>query len=272
MPNAHRFQPRFNWKPRAVREIKALEKERKAWLAQIDPCAHFHRIFDCIPGVHFFAKDQFGRAMFVSSGILQRYQMQDEKEMLGLTDFDINPSSMAADYVHDDRRLLTGEATRIERIELWFDSQGLPDWFVVTKLPLFDTSQRPLGIVGVLRRAAEHEMKLPLMQAVSRAVDSIRNNYAKNVSLKAVAESCGVTLRNLQRRFQTAFGFGPQEFLIKTRVLAAMRLLSETSLTAAEIASKSGFVDASSFAEQFKHRTGSTPSEYRAAQPAQNGG
>jgi AraC-like DNA-binding protein len=268
MPNAHPLQPRFNWIPRAESEIRALEKDRKLWLNQLDSGAHFHRIFDCIPGVHFFAKDQFGRTMFVSSGILQRYQMRDEKEMLGLTDFDINPDSMAADYVRDDRRLLTGEAKRIERVELWFNSQGLPDWFVVTKLPLLDASQHPIGIMGVLRRAAEHEMRLPLMQTVSRAVEVIRSDFAKHISLRAVAESCGLTLRNLQRRFHAAFGVSPQEFLIKTRVIAAMHLLAETSLTAAEIAAKSGFVDASSFAEQFKRRTGSTPTEYRLAQHA----
>ena len=45
-----------------------------------------------------------------------------------------------------------------------------------------------------------------------------------------------------------------------------MPLLKETSLTAAEIARKTGFVDASSFAEQFKHRTGMPPTEYRAKQ------
>jgi AraC-like DNA-binding protein len=258
--------------PRTARKIKALEKERKAWLTQLDPGAHFHRIFDCIPGVEFFAKDQSGRTMFVSSGILQRYQMQDEKEMLGLTDFDINPASMAADYVHDDRRLLDGETARIERMELWFDTQGLPDWFVVTKLPLLDDRQRPIGIMGVLRRAAEHEMKLPLMQTVSRAVGVIRNDFAKSISLRAVAESCGLTLSNLQRRFQAAFGVSPQEFLIKTRVLAAMQLLRETGLNAAEVAAKTGFVDASSFAEQFKRRTGSTPTEYRAAEQARQSG
>ncbi len=272
MPNARLIQPRLNWRPRSAREIKGLEKERKAWLDQLDPGAHFHRIFDCIPGVEFFAKDQFGRTMFVSRGILQRYRMQDEKEMLGLTDFDINPASMAAAYVHDDRRLLTAEAPLIERIELWFDSQGLPDWFFVTKLPLLDASQRPIGIMGVLRRAAEHEMRLPLMQTVSRSVGVIRSDFAKNISLKALAESCGLTLRNLQRRFQAAFGLSPQEFLIKTRVLAAMQLLAETRLTAAEIAAKTGFVDASSFAEQFKRRTGSTPTEYRTAQQARQSG
>lgn len=266
MPNAHPLQPRLTRQTRTPRQLKALEKERAEWLTRLDTGGLFHRIFDYIPGVNFFAKDQLGRTMFASSGILQRYQMQDEKEMLGLTDFDINPHRMAENYVRDDQRLLDGKVKHIERLELWFDRQGLPDWFVVTKLPLLDTRQRPIGIMGVLRRAAEHEMKLPLMQTVSSAVDAIRNDYAQNVSLKDVAESCGLTLRNLQRRFHTAFGISPQEFLIKTRVLAAMRLLNETRLGAAEIASKTGFVDASSFAEQFKHRTGMTPTEYRAKQ------
>lgn len=265
MPNAHSLQPRRTLQPRTQRQLKSLEKERASWLKKLNPESHFHRIFDCIPDVNFFAKDRLGRTMFVSHGILQRYKMQDEKEMLGLTDFDINPNIMAENYVRDDHLLLSGKAQRIERLELWFDRQGLPDWFIVIKLPLLDAIQRPVGIMGVLRRAAEHEMKLPLMQTVSRAVDAIRNDYAKNVSLKAVAESCGLTLRDLQRRFQTAFGLSPREFLIKTRVLAAMRFLSETRLTAAEIAAKSGFVDASSFSEQFKRRTGATPTEYRAS-------
>ena len=46
--------------------------------------------------------------MCASNGILQRYQMRAEKEILGLTDFDINPRGMAEEYVRDDKRLLTG--------------------------------------------------------------------------------------------------------------------------------------------------------------------
>jgi hypothetical protein len=46
--------------------------------------------------------------------------------MLGLTDFDINPRHMGEHYVKDDRRSLSGRAQMIERLELWFDPQGLP--------------------------------------------------------------------------------------------------------------------------------------------------
>ena len=77
-----------------------------------------------------------------------------------------------------------------------------------------------------------------------------------------VAEACGESLRQLQRRFHSTFGTSQQEFLIKTRVLTAARLLEETRMTASEIAQRCGFVDASSFAGQFRQRTGPAPLAY----------
>lgn len=232
-------------------------------MEKLEPIKLFHRLFDHIPGVFFFAKDCHGRTMFVSRGILERYKMSDEFEMLGLTDFDINPGAMAENYVNDDEQLLSGERSQIERIELWFDRLGLPDWFVVTKLPLLDKRGRPQGVMGILRRAAEHEMQLPVFQTVSRAVEIMRRDFDKPLIVADIAKACGQSLRQLQRQFQSAFGITPQEFLLKTRVLAAARLLEETSLTAAQIAPRCGFVDASAFTLHFRKRTGLTPTAYR---------
>lgn len=232
-------------------------------MKKLEPIKLFHRLFDHIPGVFFFAKDRDGRTMFVSRGILERYKMSDESEMLGLTDFDINPGAMAEAYVQDDEQLLSGEVPLIERMELWFDRLGLPDWFVVTKLPLLDKRGRPQGVMGVLRRAAEHEKQLPVFQTVSRAVEMIRRDFDKPLIVADIAKACGQSLRQLQRQFQSAFGITAQEFLLKTRVLAAARLLEESSLTAAQIATRSGFVDASAFTLHFRKRTGLTPTAYR---------
>jgi hypothetical protein len=52
--------------------------------------------------------------------------------------------------VNDDRLILSGSAKRLERIELWWDRQGMPDWFVVTKLPLYDERRHVQGVMGVL--------------------------------------------------------------------------------------------------------------------------
>lgn len=263
MRNAPQYQPRITRPRRAATELKRLEKERDDWLSTLHPDSLFHRLFDEIPGVTYFVKDRNGRFMFAGRDILRRYKIKDSRQMLGLTDHDITPHAIAEGYVKDDRLVLTGKSARIERLELGFDSQGVLDWFVVTKLPMRDRRGRITGLMGVQRRAEEHEMRLPVMQAVSKAATIIRRDYAQPVSMLALATECGQSLRNLQRRFLAAFGISPQEFLIKTRVLAAMRLLDETSLTGAEIAAKCGFVDASSLAELFKKRTGLTPSAYR---------
>ncbi len=259
------MHPRLQRPVRSRREIAALEEERRNWVGTLGAVSPFQPLFDHLPDVCFFAKDRQGRTMFASRGILERYRMRHEHEMLGLTDYDINPRHMAEHYVRDDRRLLCGRAKIIERLELWFDPQGLPDWFVVTKLPLTDTRGRRVGIMGVLRRAEDHEKRLPLFQTVSRAVELMRRDFARPLVIANVAEACGESLRQLQRRFQSAFGTSPQDFLIKTRVLTAARLLEETRLTASEIAQRCGFVDASSFAVQFRQRTGLTPLAYRRA-------
>ena len=263
MRNATPLQPRRKRHQRSRRELATLEAQRGAWVATLAPGSLFHKLFDHLPGVFFFAKDRAGRTMFASRGTLERYRMRDEAEILGLTDFDLSPGGMAEQYVRDDERLLTGKVKHIERLELWFDRQGMPDWYVVTKLPLLDRRGCPAGVMGTLRRAEECEMQLPVFQAVAHAMKTIRCDFAKPILITEVARQCGQSLRQLQRRFQEAIGVTPQEFLMRTRVLAAMRLLEETCHAAGEIAERCGFGDASSFAQHFKKHVGDSPVAYR---------
>lgn len=251
-------------RPRRTRAvIDRWKRERERWMAALEPTALFQRLFDHIPGVYFFAKNCDGRLMFASEGLRQRYSMRDETEILGMTDFDLNPGSMAQAYVDDDERILAGKARIIERIELWWDRQGIPDWFLVTKLPLYDKRGRVQGVMGTLRRPDEAERRLPVFQTVAQAVEIIRRDFAKPLLIDDVARSCGQSLRQLQRRFQSAFGITPQEFLLRTRVLEATKLLEQTALSAGEIATRCGFVDQSSFSQHFRKRIGVSPGAYR---------
>lgn len=257
------LQPILARPPLSAKSIRKWRKKREAWLRTLRPESLFYTLFDDIPDVYFFAKDAEGHTMFVSNGILARYRMAQETEMLGLTDYDINPPSMAETYIEEDRRLLAGKTTRIQRIELWFDEQGTPDWFVATKIALLDRKGTPVGVMGMLRRPNQPMGRLPVFESVARAVDYIRANYASNLLIGNLARHCGQSERQLQRRFHTAFGITPKEFLLKTRVVAAARLLQDTGLSLADIATQCGFIDQSAFSQQFRERTGSTPMEYR---------
>ncbi len=244
-------------------ETRSFQKERQQWFGQIKPDSLLHPLLAEIPGITYWAKDKKGRFMVASSAMLRRYKIVSECDLLGLTDHDITPKAIADDYVQGDFLVLSGKEKRVERLELAFDSQGTLDWFVVTKLPMLDHHGRIVGTMGLMRRSADHSASLPLVQSVSKAVEIIRRDHAESVSLYEVACECGQSLRQMQRSFQSAFGMSPQEFLIKTRVLAAMAQLDETRQSITEIARSCGFVDASSFGSQFRQRTGMTPGAYR---------
>lgn len=262
MPKASQLKP-FQSRRFPPAEIRQWYRKRSRWVAEIDPQWHFHRLFEHIPGVHFFAKDRDGRLMFATRGLLERYRMPDDSEFVGRTDFDINPENMAASYVRDDRRLLTGRAKIIERIELWWESQGTPEWYLVTKMPLRGRDGAIVGVMGILRHPGHAEQQLPVYQTVARAVEIIRSSYAQPLVVAEIAHRCGQSLRQLQRRFQEAFGLSPMEFLLRTRIQAAQRLLVETALTTSEISRQCGFSDVSAFTQHFRRRTGATPAKYR---------
>jgi AraC-like DNA-binding protein len=262
MRNATPLKP-LDRQQRSTAVIRRWKQQRDAWMTSLEPSMLFQRLFDHLPGVYFFAKNRDGHLMFASQGLLQRYQMHDDSEFIGRTDFDINPDTMAQAYVDDDKRLLAGQARIIERIELWWDRQGMPDWFLVTKLPLYDRRGRVQGVMGTLRRPDEAERRLPVFQTVAQAVEIIRRDFSKPLKIEDIARSCGQSVRQLQRRFQSAFGITPQEFLIRTRVLEATKLLEQSTLSANEIAMRCGFVDQSSFSQHFRKRIGSSPAMYR---------
>jgi AraC-like DNA-binding protein len=236
---------------------------RDAWLHEIDPNHHFHRILDLLDGVYFFAKNRAGETMLVSQSILARYEMTDELEMLGKTDFDLNPEAMAQGYVSDDARIYeTGEPI-LDRIELWFDEQGIPDWYVVHKLPIRSRSGEIIGVMGILQSYRGRERLVQPLFEISTTVEYIRKKYHESIRIEDLAEMAALSVRQLERKFNAAFGIGPQEFVIRTRILAACHALRESDLGLAEIAAEHGFCDQSSFTQHFKHHIGQTPTQFR---------
>ena len=90
--------------------------ERDAWLHEIDPMDLFHRLFDLIPGMYFFAKNRRGELMFSCRATRNLYHITDETGVIGLTDFDLNPPDMAQPYVNDDERIYpTGQPLLAEK-------------------------------------------------------------------------------------------------------------------------------------------------------------
>jgi AraC-like DNA-binding protein len=244
--------------PRATRLAR-----RDAWLREIDPDHLFHRLFDAIPGVYFFAKNRRGELMFLSRGNREIRHIKDDASVIGLTDFDLNPADVARSYVRDDAQILATGQPLLNHVELWFDQLGMPDWFVVNKMPIRSRRGELIGVMGISQNYDGRAKMLQPFHGIAKAVSHLREHHREDVTIAGLARLCGLSPRQLQRKFKATFGVGPQQFLIKTRLLAACRALRETRRGISEIAYECGFADQSAFARHFRHHLGMTPTRFR---------
>jgi AraC-like DNA-binding protein len=79
------------------------------------------------------------------------------------------------------------------------------------------------------------------------------------------AARLGYSVRTLTRASQAATGHGAKRFIDERVLLEAKRLLIHTDLTAASVAQRVGFPEATAFTKFFRQHTKQTPSEFRAS-------
>jgi AraC-like DNA-binding protein len=226
---------------RSTEEVARYLKMRDAWLREIAPTSLFHALFDALPGLHFFAKNRQGELMFLSRSNRERYGLRDDAQVVGLTDFDLNPPGMAQCYVRDDERIYATGAPILNRVELWFDAQGIPAWYAVTKLPIRSRSGKIIGVMGVSQDYEGRARLVAPWREIEVAVRHVQDHFRDPVHVDDLARLTALSTRQLERKFRAAFGIAPKEFLIKTRVLAACRALRKSDAALSDVAIDCGF-------------------------------
>ncbi len=259
------FAPSLALRIKPSKHKSALLRRRAAWLRQINP-VQLLSLFDLMPGVRLFVKNRKSEMMYLGTAVCQAYLFSEDSEMVGLTDYDLAPPHMAQAYVKDDRWIYATGKPLLNRVELNFDDQGLPEWSVVNKIPIRSGNGRIIGIIGFSQSYEGRAKLLPAFQGISKVVSHIRVRYAENLSLRELGRLAGASERQLERKFKTYFGIGPQQYIIRTRLMAACRRLIVTDENLAEIAFTCGFSKPSAFAFYFRRELGLTPSEFRRRQ------
>ncbi|WP_194918662.1 helix-turn-helix domain-containing protein, partial [Catenulispora rubra] len=102
-----------------------------------------------------------------------------------------------------------------------------------------------------------------LRAAVERAIVTLWDRHREPLSLSAVAQSAGLSPFRLSRAFRAQTGTSPLRFLAAIRMYQAKRLLSETTMTVADIAFETGYHNPRTFDRCFTARVGAPPARYR---------
>lgn len=154
-------------------------------------------------------------------------------------------------YVIDRNRLTAGGAATVTdlMLKLIDERGGGALAFDVSNMFVYDSRQRRPEInegAGALRSPQ-----------IRKAVAIMRAQVERPIGLAAVAAQAALSERTLARIFEREFGIGPGRYYQNVRLDVARSLVEETSLSASEIAARTGFASSSclsrAYTAHFRH-------------------
>lgn len=220
-------------------------------------------LFDQVPDVSFFVKDTAGKYTAVNQSLVERHGLRDKADVLGKRPNDICPGDFGGIPSQQDAVVLRTGKPLLDHLELHWYSPHEPGWCLTTKLPLRDQQGDIIGLIGISRdvRAPIQAREIP--STVADALNHFEANLAEPTTPAMLARSAGLPPHRFARMMKRFFGLTPSQFIAKTRITAASRLLRESNLSVADIALACGFYDHSAFTRSFRKLTGTTPTRHR---------
>lgn len=91
----------------------------------------------------------------------------------------------------------------------------------------------------------------------------LKANFARDVSLRTLADLAGVSLSRFSRGFKASTGSAPYAWVLQARIERSKDLLMRRSQPISDIAIEVGFADHSHFTKSFRRLVGVTPREWR---------
>lgn len=238
---------------------------RDAFLKELATPMVAERLFAEVPDIVFCIKDKQGRYISANPAFALRLGVKSVNDILGKTASDIFPPHLAAVYEEQDQTVLTkGEEIR-NRLERIFNPGGSEGWYLATKVPLLGKQGDIIGLASISRDLLTPSDTDLRFAGLAQVVDTIHKHFAENLNPKELATQADLTLTQLDRRMRKVFKVTTAQFIRKTRIEAAARMLAKTHQPIIDIALDCGYGDQSAFTRQFKATVGIAPGAYRAA-------
>ena len=201
--------------------------------------------------------------MALSSKRVAHLGLSSEEEVIGLTDRDYLPTEIADKFLADDQWVIENGKPLRNRVEMGMDENGFRDWTITDKYPLRNSRGKVVGLIGTVQFFEVRRKMLGYLGTVGKAADFISDHLGESLMISEIARHAGFSDRQLQRLFRQVFGMSVQQFVIRSRIQAAMHELTHSQRSIAEIALMFGFSDQSAFTNQFRAVTGLPPRLYR---------
>jgi diguanylate cyclase (GGDEF)-like protein/PAS domain S-box-containing protein len=118
-----------------------------------------------------FVKDAESRFVLANLAAAKNVGANNSAELLGKTDFDFFPKEIAEVFFENERRVLDGSMTHVNKEERITDASGTTRYLLTTKVPLTDYTGKTNGLVGIGRNVTE-------LKAVESQLENARDELA----------------------------------------------------------------------------------------------
>lgn len=223
----------------------------------------FELLFDLIPDIIFYIKGITGRWVTCNVASLRLLSLTKRYEIFGAREESFFPPQIAEAIKQDDLNVIQNQIRIINKFELIADERGQLIWVVTNKLPILSTNGTALGLAGVTRILPESGALPGPLERFRGVVGFIESNIAHPIKVPDLAAMVGMSESHFRRRFKAAFGVSPQDFILRTRLLAASRMVANSGDPFSVISLRCGFADQSYFTRQFTRFFGQSPKRHR---------
>jgi len=130
----------------------------------------------------------------------------------------------------------------------------------------FSLEETALAVLAAIQRDVGGMAPAPAPPERDRAVAAARyieDHAGSPLSLGEVAGEVGLSPFHFLRSFRRALGITPHQYLMRTRLVRAIALLSDTAMPVTEVAYEAGWADLSNFIRTFRRDVGCSPREFR---------
>lgn len=205
------------------------------FIKQISNIKNFELLFDHIPDLYFFMKDNKSKLITCNSNMLRLYNRKHVSEIYGRTGLDFFPVGIVNTFFEDDRYVITNNATLVDRIELNIAENGSLSWFCTTKTPLTNSKEQVVGLMGITRNLGEADPELHPFMKMIPILKHMQENFREDIEIETLAEISHLSLSQFHRSFKKLFRMPPLQFVLKLRIQEACKLLKNTDLNIGEI-------------------------------------
>jgi len=220
-------------------------------------------LYDLLVDVIFCMKQLDGRYVAVNRAFVRRTGRTSKRDVVGKRASDLFIPQLAERYEEQDQSvLLTGKPLRGE-LELIRREDGSLGWYLTTKLPAKGEDGATAGLVTLSRDLATPSDEGITMESLHRVVQLVQERLAEPLRVADLAAAAECSTASLERRMKKVFGVTATQFVLRSRVDRATRLLTTSATSLASIATEVGFYDQADFTRRFARLTNETPAQFR---------